>query len=55
MHASNPPDAPAALPQRRRRTDVQREILAAIHFYEARGWDWISVVAFLAWKGMRDV
>ena len=27
---------------------VEREILAAIAFYQARGWSWVDVVGFLS-------
>lgn len=30
------------------------EIKAAIRFYEKRGWDWISVVAYLSAKANGD-
>lgn len=33
-----------------RRALVEAEILAAIAFYRARGWSWVSVVGFLATK-----
>jgi hypothetical protein len=29
-------------------TETQAEIKAAIAFYEKRGWDWLSVVAFMS-------
>ena len=28
----------------------RNEVIDAILFYEKRGWDWGSVVAFLCWK-----
>lgn len=31
---------------------AQLEILAAIRFYDRRGWDWTSVVAFLSCKAL---
>lgn len=30
------------------------EILAAIRFYSIRGWDWLPVVAFLAFKATQQ-
>lgn len=32
--------------------ELKSEILAAIKFYEQRGWDWLDVVAFLSAKAV---
>lgn len=31
-------------------TPLYLEVLAAIAFYQMRGWDWRSIVSYLIWK-----
>lgn len=33
-------------------TEAEEEVLAAIRYYEARGWDWLEVVAFISARAL---
>jgi hypothetical protein len=33
------------------KSEIKKEIVAAIIFYEGRGWDWLPLVSFLIQKG----